>query len=89
MTETRNIGRKWNVVKRGLQGDCFKPELPKATEAFIRAFLRNSLNIPSKRADKRLVNAVHRIPFGDDDRRSIMLRLSSLIDQLPHTKYID
>ncbi|CAC5398169.1 unnamed protein product [Mytilus coruscus] len=74
-------GRKWNVVIRGVQGARIKRELPKANEAFTRAFLKNTLNIPPERADNMLFTAaVHRLPSGDEDRRSIMLRLSSLID---------
>ncbi|CAC5394452.1 FNBP1 [Mytilus coruscus] len=74
-------GRKWNVVIRGVQGTPNHRELPKATEAFTRAFLKNTLNIPPERADNMLFTAVHRLPSGGEDRRSIMLRLSSLIDR--------
>ncbi|CAC5380210.1 unnamed protein product [Mytilus coruscus] len=74
-------GRKWNVVIRGVQGARIKRELPKATEAFTRAFLKNTLNIPPECADNKLFTAVHRLPSGDEVRRSIMLRLSSLIDR--------
>ncbi|VDI31602.1 Hypothetical predicted protein [Mytilus galloprovincialis] len=74
-------GHKWNVVIRGVQGTPNQWELPKVTGAFTRVFLKNTLNIPPERADTMLFTAVHRLPSGDEDRRSIMLRLSSLIDR--------
>ncbi|CAG2239931.1 unnamed protein product [Mytilus edulis] len=74
-------GRKWNVVIRGVQGNPNHRELPKVTETFTRVFLKNTLNIPPERADNMLFTSVHRLPSSDEDRRSIMLRLSSLIDR--------
>ncbi|CAG2244472.1 FNBP1 [Mytilus edulis] len=74
-------GRKWNVEIKGVQVNPNHRKLSKVTETFTKVFLKNTLNIPPESADNMLFTAVLRLPSGDEDRRSIMLRLSSLIDR--------
>ena len=74
-------GRKWNIILRGIKGAVIERELPKVTEARVREFLNKVLKIDEVRAKTMLFTAVHRLPSGEDDRRNIILRLSSLIDR--------
>lgn len=74
-------GHKWNVVIRGVSGERVDREFPKITQTLVRQFLHEVLKFPKERASSMLFTAVHRLPSGDETKRNIILRLSSLIDR--------
>jgi len=74
-------GRKWNLVNRGIEGEKDRIERPRETEVLVRAFLKKVLSFAEDRADNMLFTAVHRLKAGPVGRKSVILRLSSLIDR--------
>ena len=74
-------GRKWNLVFRGIEGEQDRIERPRETEVLVRTFLKKVLSFAEDRADNLLFTAVHRLKTGPVERKSMILRLSSLIDR--------
>jgi hypothetical protein len=50
-------------------------------EVLVRTFLEKVLSFAEDRADNMLFTAVHRLKTGHVGRKSVILRLSSLIDR--------
>ena len=74
-------GRTLNLVIRGIEGEKDRIERPRETEVLIRAFLKKVLSFAEDLADNMLFTAVHRLITGPVGRKSVTLRLSSLIDR--------
>jgi hypothetical protein len=74
-------GRKWNLVFRGIEGEQDRIERPREAEVLVRTFLKMVLSFAEDRADNMLFTAVHRLKSGPVGRKSVILRLSSLIDR--------
>ena len=74
-------GRKWNLVFRGIEGEQDRIERPRETEVLVRTFLKKVLSFAEDRTDNLLFTAVHRLKTGPVERKSMILRLSSLIDR--------
>ena len=70
-------GRKWNLVIGGINGTL--NETPRITESRVRAFFVTSLGMPKEEAKSILLQAVHRLPGGDDNKRRIIVRFNSLM----------
>lgn len=74
-----NWGRKWNLVIRGVPGG--PKETSRETDRVVRRFLTDSLKLSQEEVTKMLFTAVHRLPSGDEKKRNIIVRFSSLIDR--------
>lgn len=72
-------GRKWNLVVRGIPGTS--KELPKDTLVKFREFLVDELKLDKSYVNSILVQAIHRLQSGDDDKKNIIVRFVSLIDR--------
>ena len=72
-------GRKWNLTFRGLEGPL--EEKPDKTEEVIRKFMSNDLGIPTHVAENMLFAAVHRLPSGPPNKKSIIVRFVRLADR--------
>ena len=73
--------RKWNFVIRGIEGEIDRIERPRETEMLTRTFLKNVFSFAEDRAYNMLFKAVHRLKVSHAGRKSVILRLSSLIDR--------
>ena len=73
--------RKWNFVIRGIEGEIDRIERPRETEMLARTFLKKVLSFAEDRAHNMLFTAVHRLKVCHVVRKSVILRLSSLIDR--------
>ena len=71
--------RKWNLVIRGIEGEQDRIERPREAEVLVRTFLKKVLSFAEDRAANMLFSAVHRLKTGPVGRKSVILRLSSLI----------
>ena len=74
-------GKKRNLVFRGIEGEKDRIKRPRETEVLVRTFLKKVLSFAEDRADNMLFWAVHRLKTGPVGRKSVILRLSSLIDR--------
>jgi hypothetical protein len=74
-------GRKWNLVIRGIEGEKARIERSREAEVLVITFLKKVLSFAEDRADNMLLTAVHRPNTGPVGRKSVILRLSSLIDR--------
>ena len=72
-------GRKWNLVLRGVQG--VSNEGARETEKKVREFLKGPLGLLDEFGDSVVLQAAHRLPGGDADKRNIIVRFSSIIDR--------
>ena len=74
-------GRKWYLVIRVIEGENDRVERPRETEVLVRTFLKRVLSFAEDQADTILFTVVHRLKAGQVGRKSVILRLSSLIDK--------
>jgi hypothetical protein len=74
-------GRKWYLVIRVIEGENDRVERPRETEVLVRTFLKRVLSFAEDQADTILFTVVHRLKAGHVGRKSVILRLSSLIDK--------
>ena len=75
------MGKKWNLVIRGIVGEKDRIERPRETEVLVRTFLKRVISFVEDLADNMLFMAVHRLKSGHVGRKSVILRFSSLIDR--------
>lgn len=74
-----NWRRKWNLVIRGVPG--VQKKSSQVTIGVVRKFLIESLKIPENTVKNMILQGAHRLPSGDDSKRNIIVRLSSLLDR--------
>ena len=72
--------KKWNLVIRGIEGEKDRIERHRETEVLVRTFLKKVLSFAKGQAHYMLFTAVHRLKAGPVGRKSVILRLSSLVD---------
>ena len=76
-------GSKWNLiiwgVKSSVKDERF--ESPRGTLHLVQAFLRETLGYKQEEIDNIQFAAVHRLKFGSERGKDIIVRLVSLIDQ--------
>ena len=71
----------WNFVICGIEGEIDRIERPRETEMLARTFLKKVISFAEDRAHNMLFTDVHRLKVCPVGRKSVILRLSSLIDR--------
>ena len=72
--------KKWNLVIRGIEGEKDRIERHRETKVLVRTFLKKVLSFAEDQAHN-MFTAVHRLKAGPVGRKSVILRLSSLVDR--------
>ena len=73
--------RKWYFIIRGIEGEIDRIERPRETEMLVRTFLKKVLSFAEDQAHNMLFTAVHRLNVCHVGRKSVIIRLSNLIDR--------
>ena len=69
---------KWHMVILGIEGEKDWIERPRETEVLVRTYV---LSFAEDRADNMLFTNVHKIKVGPAGRKTVIIRLPSLIDR--------
>ena len=75
----KHWGRKWNLVVKGVSGNL--KERPRDTEKKVKQFMIDTLKLDAEFSNGCLFQAVHRLPSGDTEKRSIIVLFVSLMDR--------
>lgn len=76
-------GRKWNLIIRGVKSSVKDErfESPRATLHLVQSFLIETLGYKQEEIDNIQFAAAHRLKFGSERGKDIIVRMVSLIDR--------
>jgi hypothetical protein len=76
-------GRKWNLIIRGVKSSVKDErfESPRGTLHLVQAFLIDTLGYKQEEIDNIQFAAVHRLKFGSERGKDIIVRMVGLIDR--------